>query len=629
MLKNIYRDLQWLPSLPADINLPSLNPGTIFGDELNIYAQHSLNNSQLNFLARTLKNVNPTEDNISPLLHFKLGIISNSTTSLLVSSLIATAPRYGLFLDIIESPFNQALSETITPNSNLYAANPDAILFALDYRGLPLPSLSSPDRKSQISISQSLDYLKLIKSNINRHSNAISILQTFASPPERIFGEQSNIFPESLGRQLFEINQFITAQQNQADTLIFDVANLAQIVGLSEWFDPTYWYLGKLPFSQHFLPLYADHCCRLIAAHLGMSKKCLVLDLDNTIWGGTIGDNGLQGIILGQDSGLGEAFIDIQKTALMLKNRGVILAVCSKNEEHLAMQVFSEHPDMILKESDIATFRINWNDKASNINSIAKELNININSLVLLDDNPVERDFVRKNLPHITVPELPDDPSLYSRTLLAGGYFETISYTKEDSSRTNYYKENSERLKSEKQVENYNDYLLSLKMTASFSKFDVINRARITQLINKSNQFNLTTKRYTENQIKEFENSSEYFTMQVRLADKFGDNGIVSIVICKKEKKHWLIDTWLMSCRVLKRRLEEAVLQEIICNAGQEGVEILNGTYVPSKLNMLVEDHYSSLEFDFINEKKKTTTWELKIRSYNKISLPISITHKA
>jgi FkbH-like protein len=343
-----------------------------------------------------------------------------------------------------------------------------------------------------------------------------------------------------------------------------------------------------------------------------------------------IGDDGLPGIILGQGDATGEAFLSVQRAALELRERGVVLAVCSKNDDETAREPFRNHPEMLLREHHVAIFQANWNDKATNIRAIAEALSLGLESMVLLDDSPVERGLVREFLPEVAVPELPDDPALYARTLLAAGYFEAVTFSAEDRRRADIYQENALRIALKEGATSIDDYLRSLGMTIRFGPFDPPGRARIAQLINKSNQFNLTTRRYSEAQIARLENDPAFFTLQVRLTDSFGDNGMICAVICVRNHEDWQIDTWLMSCRVLGRMVEHAVLDEIVRNASLQGIRRLIGTYLPTQRNKLVEEHYGRLRFDLLERADDgTTRWELAVDRYLPRNPPITVAQSA
>ena len=348
--------------------------------------------------------------------------------------------------------------------------------------------------------------------------------------------------------------------------------------------------------------------------------------MDNTVWGGVIGDDGLDGIVIGQGDATGEAHLHVQRTALALRDRGVVLAVSSKNTDDIARQPFQKHPEMLLREDHIAVFQANWNDKATNIKAIAEELSLGLDAMVFLDDNPVERGLVRKMLPQVAVPELPDNAALYARTLLAAGYFEAIAFSGEDRKRAEFYQDNARRVTLQKQAGDVDAYLVSLNMQMTLQPFDDTGRARIAQLINKSNQFNLTTRRYTEADVAAAQQDPNAFTLQVRLADAFGDNGMISVLICRRQQDDWDIDTWLMSCRVLGRKAETAVLQELITQARAQGIQRLIGRYLPTEKNKLVEDHYAKLGFALIDKRADgSAVWELHVQDAPLVDLPIAI----
>jgi FkbH-like protein len=329
-----------------------------------------------------------------------------------------------------------------------------------------------------------------------------------------------------------------------------------------------------------------------------------VLDLDNTLWGGVIGDDGLAGIVLGQGSALGEAYATFQAYARSLSHRGIILAVCSKNEEANAREPFEKHPEMILKPADIASFIANWNDKATNLKAIAAELNIGLDSLVFVDDNPAERALVRRELPMVAVPEVSDDPISFLQALDDAGYFESVAITEDDKARAGQYQANRERAALKAGVTDMDAYLSSLDMEMIVNRFDALGLQRIVQLINKTNQFNLTTRRYTEEEVVAVMNDPDAFGLQFRLIDRFGDNGIVAICIGRKQGEDCLIDTWLMSCRVLGRQVEPTTLNLIAAHARALGATRLIGEYRPTSKNGMVREHYARLGFTAIETRE-------------------------
>jgi FkbH-like protein len=340
-----------------------------------------------------------------------------------------------------------------------------------------------------------------------------------------------------------------------------------------------------------------------------------------------IGDDGLSGIQIAQGDAAGEAYLDLQRYILSLRQVGIVLAVSSKNEDETARLPFRQHPEMLLREEHFAVFQANWNDKPTNLRAIAAELSLGLESLVFVDDNPFERELVRKTLPQVAVPEMPADPALFSLALSAAWYFEAVAFSSEDSKRASYYEGNAKRASLQKQVSDIESYLASLEMEIWFQPFDATGRERIAQLINKSNQFNLTTRRYTEAEVGEMESSDRFFTMQVRLKDIFGDNGMISVVICRvSSDNEWEIDTWLMSCRVLGRRVENMVLREMLAHAAEQGVRRLRGRYLPTDRNKLVERHYANLGFALEAEHPDgSTEWQLVVADARVETAPMAV----
>lgn len=618
MSSDVYARLTWLPGPPKDFFARCsklLHSPEDLGKRLKILASYSLEQNQLDRLARVIDQARSSDADLQPLTPFRLGLLSNSTVDFLVPALVATAVRHGFALEVIRGNYDQPFQDAVSPDSMVNSSAPHATLVAIDHRGLPLAASPGDPVAAQASVQNSLHHLASIRQGIKHNSQAICILQTLAPPPETLFGSLDEALPGSLSQTIQAVNSGIAKELLGREDVLLDVAHLAATVGLANWHSPRDWNLGKFPFADAFIPLYADHVCRIIAALRGKSRRCLILDLDNTLWGGVIGDDGVEGIQIAQGDSTGEAFLTVQRMALDLRRRGIVLAVCSKNEDEIARLPFRNHPEMLLHENHIAVFQANWKDKPSNIRAIADELSLGLESLVFLDDNPVEREFVRQTLPEVAVPELPGDPALYTRTLSAAGYFESVVFSKEDLARADFYQDNARRIQLQHQAGDLESYLQSLNMDITFAPFDSTGRARIAQLINKSNQFNLTTRRYTEAQVAEFERDPAYFTAQVRLSDAYGDNGMISVVICRESfRGKWEIDTWLMSCRVLGRRVENMVLKHILDHAKRRGISKLHGIFIPTDRNMLVAEHYPSLGFTQVAvEENRSKIYELEV----------------
>jgi FkbH-like protein len=452
------------------------------------------------------------------------------------------------------------------------------------------------------------------------------ILQTLAGDPDAISFNMDLGLPGSPRFLIDEFNRSLVQRARQDSRLVLDVNALASLVGHAAWSAGRYWYAAKYPFATSMIPLYADNVMRIIAAQMGRSRRVLVLDLDNTLWGGIVGDDGIEGLALGSGSALGEAHSALQRMALSLKERGIILCVSSKNDEAIALDAFRNHPEMILKEDDIVAFRVNWEDKAANIKAIADAINLGLDSFVFLDDNPAERKRVRDALPPVAVPELPADPCEWVGVFQAAGYFEQSGFSKEDQQRAGFYKANALRAARLERIGDHDEYLRSLSMTLSIAPFDSAGRKRIAQLISKSNQFNVTTRRYSETEIEAMQSNSEVLTLQARLEDIFGDNGMISAVICRQTGRIWEVDTWIMSCRVLGRRVEETILQYLVEQARVRGITEIVGRYIPTAKNGLVRDHFSKLGFAQTGSQDGETTWQLAIASYGEKNLPLKVT---
>jgi FkbH-like protein len=351
--------------------------------------------------------------------------------------------------------------------------------------------------------------------------------------------------------------------------------------------------------------------------------KCLILDLDNTLWGGIIGDDGLDGIAIGP-FGDGEAFYRLQLFIREMKRRGVILCVASKNTHEVAIRVFREHPEMVLREEDIAVFMINWQPKVEGIKAIQEILNIGFDSMVFVDDNPFERNMVRQYLPDVIVPELPEEPSDYVRCLCDLNLFETTSFTAEDGQRTALYQQESKRKSLEKSFTDVGDYLRSLEMKITVAPFDSFHLSRVAQLIQRSNQFNLTTRRYSQEEcetlMRRQSEGEKVFPLFARLTDRFGDYGLISVVVMEVNGADARFPLWLMSCRVLSRGVEQHMMNHVAALAKAKGAKRLVGEYIPSAKNGMVKDFYARFGFKLASEVALDGSprheWAIEIDAY-------------
>jgi FkbH-like protein len=626
----LYSELQWLPRAPQDFTRmlkDASDSGVSLGRELRALALHALDLNQLTKISRSIGKAHAEGKSLEPLVPFRLAVLSNSTIDFIVPALVASAARHGIALEIIQPSYDQVAQEALTPDSKVNRSKPDAVLFSLDYRALPLKLSLGDSTASSATVQGAMGYFQSLRNGIKSDGNAVCIFQTLAPPVESLFGSLDRALPGTMRNLIDNLNRALVEDILDSGDVLLDVGGLAETVGLADWHNTQLWNLGKFSFSDDLIPLYAEHVARTVAAIRGKSKKVLVLDLDNTVWGGVIGDDGLEGIKIAQGDARGESHLAVQRLALGLRKRGIVLAVSSKNTDHVAREPFEKHPEMLLKLEHIAVFQANWNDKATNIQAIAQELSLGLDSIVFLDDNPAERGLVRKLLPDVAVPELPEEPAYYARTLAAAGYFESIAFASEDLKRAGFYQDNAKRAILQKQVGGVDAYLASLDMTIVFQPFDATGRARIVQLINKSNQYNLTARRYTDPEVTEAENDPEVFTLQVRLTDIFGDNGMISVVICRPcEVEAWEIDTWLMSCRVLGRKVEHMVLREILQHARSAGICRLVGVYRPTDRNKLVVDHYAKLGFTKVaDEESGVTHWEMLVEGTAPENAPMKV----
>lgn len=528
-----------------------------------------------------------------------LALLSSSTTAHLASAIRVAGLRRGLWIDLYEPDYGQYRQELADSGSGLYQFAPTSILFALDPWHLIGDVDPALDQAAAASVvQQRADMLVELWRSAREAFGAQIIQQTLLPAFPSLMGSNEQGLPGSPAAIAAELNASLRGLADEAGIGLLAIDQWASRLGLDGLHDPVLWHRAKQEVTPRAAPLYGDLVARLLAAGQGRSAKVLVLDLDNTLWGGVIGDDGLQGIVIGQGDPLGEAFAAFQSYAANLSRRGILLAACSKNDEANALAPFEQHPEMVLKRSHLSAFVANWADKAGNLREIARQLNVGLDSLVFADDNPFERNLARRELPMVAVPEMPEDPALFARCIADAGYFEGLAVTAEDRSRTALYEANRERQAARSDATDMGGYLASLDMTLSWRPFDQIGLTRITQLINKTNQFNLTTRRYTDEEVAAVIADPAAFGLQFRLKDRFGDNGIIAIVIGRVDSEGLCdLDTWLMSCRVLGRRVEEATLAVVIKQAAAHGATGLLGRYRKTAKNGMVADHYERLGF--------------------------------
>jgi len=558
-------------------------------------------------LKKNLKN------NFENLKSVKVALLGDTATQLLNQALRGTGYDAGLDLQILEADFGQIERQVFDTASELYTYQPDiVIIFQSTHKLLGKYNKLQPDQYSNLAEDQ-LQLINNIYTTITAALTTKVIIYNYPEIDDSVFGNYANKTEQAFLFQLRKLNyQLMVYATQNPDIYLCDISSIQNQVGKAFMFQPSVYVSTEMVINIDALPLIASRTIDIISALYSDFKKCLILDLDNTLWGGIIGDDGIENIQIGS-LGIGKAFTEFQYWIKKLKNRGIILAVCSKNTEAVAKEAFEKHPDMVLKLADIAAFKINWENKVDNIRQIQSVLNIGFDSMVFLDDNPFERNMVRESIPAITVPELPEDPANYLEYLYSLNLFETVSFSQEDATRTQQYQKEALRNTTQALYTNESDYLKSLNMLSAVHGFNKFNTPRVAQLSQRSNQYNLRTIRYTEGGIEMLINQPDYFSFAFTLEDRFGDNGLISFIILKKESPEILfIDNWVMSCRVLKRGMEDFALNTIVMFAKQSGYTWLQGEYLPTAKNQLVKDHYQQLGFAPDNGY-----WLLNVNEYN------------
>lgn len=543
----------------------------------------------------------------------KMAVLGDSATQFLVQVLRGTGFDYRFDLKIFEADFNQIERQVFDSGSELYEFDPEiVIIFQSTHKLLSKYNKLKVEQYNQLADSQ-LELIDNIRQSLNKNLKARIIYYNYPEIDDSVFGNYSNKTESSFLFQLRKLNfELMQYAGKHSDFYLCDISSVQNQTGKSTLFQPSIYVNSEMVLSIDVLPFVAARTLDIIAALYGKFKKCLILDLDNTIWGGEIGDDGLENIEIG-NFGIGKAFTEFQYWIKKLKNRGIILTVCSKNRESVAKEPFEKLSDMVLHIDDITVFIANWENKVDNIQQIQNILNIGFDTMVFLDDNPYERNVVKENIPEITVPDLPEDPADYLEYLYTLNLFETVSFSDEDADRTKQYQIEAQRSVLKKSFTNEDEFLKSLKMLSLVQLFNKFNTPRVAQLTQRSNQFNLRTVRYTEKDIESISASEDFFTFSFTLEDKFGDNGLICVIILRKmDNSNLFIDTWLMSCRVINRGVENFVLNTIANFAREKGFTNLIGEYIHTSKNEMVKDHYLNLGF-----KKEDNLWILNVLNFN------------
>lgn len=545
----------------------------------------------------------------------KVALLGDTATQFLATAIKGMGVERGYNINLWEAEYNQVERQILDMTSEYYEFKADyTVVFQSTHKFLEKYSLMPADKQNTLA-DERLDFIRTLCSS----TSGRIIYYNYPEIEDTVFGSYANKVPSSFTYQVRKLNyELMNLSQEYSNLFICDMAGLQNKFGRDFMFDSTVYVSTEMILSLDSLPYVASRTLDIICAAEGKFKKCLILDLDNTVWGGVVGDDGWENIQVGHGLGIGKAFTEFQEWVKKLKNRGIIIAVCSKNDEDKAKEPFEKNPEMVLKLDDIAVFVANWENKADNIRTIQNILNIGFDSMVFLDDNPFERNMVRENVPGVTVPELPEDPGEYLEYLYSLNLFETASYSEGDKDRTKQYQVEAKRVSLQKSFTNEADFLKSLDMESEVKGFDSFNTPRVAQLSQRSNQFNLRTVRYTEDEITAIENNDDYATFSFTLADKFGDNGLICVIILKKQDNETLfIDTWFMSCRVLKRGMENFTLNTIVEYAKNNGFKYIIGEYLPTLKNKMVEEHYPHLGFAKI-EGSETAQYILNVEEYEK-----------
>jgi FkbH-like protein len=546
----------------------------------------------------------------------RLALTGSYTTSQLAAMLPLAALSHGIDLVIHEGLYDQYQQDLIDPASALHAAEPDLVLLAVHDGAAQLPPHS--DAPDADVAAEAARWRQLWDAAASR-SGADVVQHTFAIPPEAPLGHLSAGDPGSRYAMLQDLNRELFRLGGDRVSFV-DCDRLASTYGRDRWFDDRYWFRSKQAVALEALPVLARHTAAVVAARLGLSRKCLVLDLDNTLWGGIVGEDGLDGIVLGGE-GTGEAFVAFQEYVLALKERGVILAVASKNNEADAREVFEHHPEMRIRLDDIAMFSVNWEDKPANLRRIAQTLDLGLDALVLADDNPAERQIVRQLVPEVGVIVLPPEPAGYRRALAEYVGFESVAITAEDRQRGTQYRARAAAAELRSSATDIESFYRDLDMKAVIAPFDEMHMSRIAQLVGKTNQFNLTTRRHGAAALASFAASDRHVTRYLKLEDRLADHGLVALLIAETDDEVLTIDTLLMSCRVIGRTVEAQLLAHLCAEAQRLGCRTIRGTYVPTAKNAIVRDLYERFGFRAIDRRDDgVTTWEYDLREQGPIT---------
>jgi FkbH-like protein len=546
----------------------------------------------------------------------RLALLADSATQRFVPLLRTLFRQRRVDAHIYEAPFDTIEMQAYDGHSELYRFNPDAIAILNAVQALRADFGRFPGTAASF-VDQTAARIAKIWEAVQSHSSATIIQSNYVLPYERFFGNFDHMVPGSFYAVVTALNALIVERaRSHRAVLINDVECVASWSGRRHWFDDRLWDMAKYFCAPDCMPLVARNLAGIVMATRGRLIKCVVVDLDNTLWGGVIGDDGLDGIQLSAH-GDGESFHRLQHFLRGLLQRGILLAVCSKNDLHNALLPFEKHPEMVLRREDFAAFVANWSDKADNIRHIRETLNIGFDSMVFLDDNPFERNLVRELLPDVVVPELPDDPADYVREISRLNLFETSSYSPEDAQRSELYRQEAQRQQSQAGFSSVEEFLQSLHMRITVARFDAFHLPRIAQLMQRSNQFNLTTRRLSEAECAALMNDPCAIPLYAELADRLGSHGLISIVTLYPRDDELVVHDWLMSCRVLSRGVEQFLMNTVFERASRLGLARVTGEFIPTAKNSLVRDFFAQFGFAKLGDDSEgRTRWGLEVAAY-------------
>ena len=554
----------------------------------------------------------------------KIAVLGGSTTHDITEILELFLLNYGICPEFYESEFGRYFEDAMF-GSELQNFSPDIIFIHTSARNIEkFPEPQMNENEITVILNEQYNKFCVMWDTLRAKFGCPIIQNNFELPYYRTLGNRDAYDIHGKTNFIAQLNmKFYSYAQNHSSFFINDIQDLSADFGLQKWSDPLYWHMYKYCMCLEAIPYFAFNLSNIIKSVYGKNKKAAVLDLDNTLWGGVIGDDGQEEIEIGHETSVGQVYSEFQSYLKEIKSWGVMLCINSKNDIENALLGLN-HPEGTLRPEDFVIIKANWENKDKNISEIASELNILPESIVFIDDNPAERSIVQSNIPEVAAPNI-DRPENYIVTIDRSGFFEASELSAEDLKRNDMYKANAERLKLQKSFENYRDYLLSLEMTAEIKPFMPVYLSRIAQLTNKSNQFNLTTRRFTEAEIADMAKNDEYICRCGKLTDKFGDNGIVTTVIGRKKADQLDLILWLMSCRVLKRGMEYAMMDEIAAASAKDGIKYLHGFYYKTQKNNMVKNFYSDMGFTKICEKDENTEWILNLTNYKNKNSTIKI----